>query len=49
MGREAFDAFMQAYFRQYRWEEATTAAFRASAEAQCGCDLGALFEEWVYP
>ena len=49
MGREVFDGFLQNYFRQYRWEEGTTAAYRALAEAQCSCDLGALFEEWVYP
>jgi aminopeptidase N len=48
MGRETFDAFLRDYVAQYRWDIATTAAFRALAEQHCGCDLGALFAEWVY-
>jgi aminopeptidase N len=48
MGREAFDAFLRDYVAQYRWDIATTEAFRALAEQHCGCDLGALFAEWVY-
>lgn len=48
LGREAFDAFLRDYVQRFRWEEGTTADFRALAEAQCGCDLGPLFDEWVY-
>lgn len=47
MGRETFDAFLRDYVRQFQWEEANTAAFRALAETHCGCDLGLLFSEWV--
>ena len=48
MGREAFDSFMREYVAQFRWASSTTAAFREMAEAHCDCDLGPLFEEWVY-
>ena len=47
MGRETFDAFLRDYARQFQWEEANTAAFRALAETHCGCDLGSLFAAWV--
>lgn len=49
MGRDVFDEFLRDYIRQFRWEEGTTAAFRALAEAHCDCDLGPLFEAWVSP
>lgn len=48
MGREAFDAFLRDYATQFRWAVSDTAAFRALAEARCGCDLEPLFAEWVY-
>jgi len=48
MGREAFDAFLRAYVDRFRWDVATTTDFRAMAEAQCGCDLGPLFDEFIY-
>lgn len=48
MGREAFDAFLREYAAQQRWGISVTADFRTLAEQQCGCDLGPLFEEWVY-
>jgi len=47
MGRETFDAFLRDYVARLRWGVADTAAFRALAEQHCGCDLGALFAEWV--
>jgi aminopeptidase N len=47
MGREVFDAFLRDYVTRFRWEEGTTAEFRALAEAHCGCDLGSLFAEFV--
>ena len=49
MGRDVFDEFLRDYIQQFRWEEGTTAAFRALAETHCGCDLGPLFEAWVSP
>ncbi|MCA9867073.1 MAG: hypothetical protein KIS95_13555 [Anaerolineae bacterium] len=49
MGRDVFDDFLRDYIRQFRWEEGTTADFRALAETHCGCDLSALFAAWVLP
>ena len=34
--------------QENRWGVATTESLRALAEQHCGCDLEALFEEWVY-
>jgi aminopeptidase N len=48
MGRATFDAFLRDYVTRFSWEEADTESFRALAEEHCGCDLGGLFEEWVY-
>lgn len=48
MGQEAFDAFLRDYVQSHRWGIATTESLRALAEQHCGCDLQALFEEWVY-
>ncbi|MEI2690264.1 MAG: M1 family metallopeptidase [Anaerolineae bacterium] len=48
MGQDVFDAFLRDYVQTHRWGIATTASLRALAEQHCGCDLGALFEEWVY-
>ena len=48
MGRETFDAFMRDYLATFRWGNSTTAAFRELAESHCNCDLGPLFEQWVY-
>lgn len=49
MGQDAFDAFLQEYVARHAWGIATTESLRSLAEANCGCDLTALFEEWVYP
>jgi len=49
MGQETFDAFLADYVQTHRWGIATIASLRALAEQHCGCDLGALFEAWVYP
>ena len=49
MGPAAFDDFLRTYYQRYVWEIATTEDLRAVAEQVCACDLGALFEEWVYP
>jgi aminopeptidase N len=48
MGHEAFDAFLRDYYQSHRWGIATTESLRALAEQHCGCDLEALFEDWVY-
>lgn len=49
LGEEAFDKFVRRYAAQHKWGIATTESFRQAAENTCGCDLGALFQEWVYP
>ncbi len=48
MGREPFDQFLHDYYQTYKWDIATSEAFRQLAEQHCQCDLTALFEEWVY-
>ncbi len=49
MGVEPFDAFLRDYVAAYTWGTATTAGFQSLAEKYCACDLGPLFEKWVYP
>jgi hypothetical protein len=48
LGRDALDAFFRDYVASLRWEIASTETFRDQLEASCGCDLAALFAEWVY-
>lgn len=49
MGQETFDAFLRDYYQDHTWEIGTGQSFRETAEEHCACDLGPLFEEWVYP
>jgi hypothetical protein len=49
MGDESFDRFMRDYVAANTWKIATTEGFRTLAERDCECDLGPLFEQWVYP
>lgn len=49
MGDDDLIEFLRAYISDYEWGVADTAEFRALAEQTCGCDLGDLFQEWVYP
>jgi hypothetical protein len=49
MGQESFDAFLRDYVARYKWGIATGEGFKQLAEEHCGCDLTALFNEWVYP
>jgi aminopeptidase N len=48
MGIETFEAFLRDYVQTYKWDIATPEGLKALAEQHCGCDLTALFEEWVY-
>ena len=48
IGQETFDQFMRDYYETHKWGIGTADAFRQLAESHCGCDLSALFEEWVY-
>jgi hypothetical protein len=47
MGQSSFDIFLRDYYQQYKWGIASGADLKAMAEAQCDCDLSALFAEWV--
>jgi len=47
LGQPAMDEFLQEYYRTQRWGIATPESLQALAEAHCGCDLEALFREWV--
>jgi len=48
MGDETFFAFLHNYYDAYRYGFATSRDFQAVAEQTCTCDLGALFDLWVY-
>lgn len=48
MGPAVFAEFMRDYFQSYEYQIATGIEFKALAEQHCGCDLTALFEEWVF-
>ena len=48
MGEEIFAAFLRDYYQSHQWGIGTGEAFRQLAEAHCQCDLGELFEDWVY-
>ena len=48
MGQEEFDAFLRDYYESHEWGIGTGETFEELAEEHCRCDLGPLFEEWVY-
>jgi aminopeptidase N len=48
MGRDVFDRFLREYYVSHAWSVGTPDSFRGTAEDQCQCDLGRLFEDWVY-
>ncbi len=48
MGTAVFQTFLRDYVQQNRWGIATTVSFQALAEEHCQCELGDLFDEWVY-
>ena len=47
MGMELFNSFLRSYYEQYKWDTASGADFRKTAETVCDCDLDHLFAEWV--
>ncbi len=49
MQDEDLTRFLSAYLSAYKWQNADTEEFRTLAEETCGCDLGDLFMEYVYP
>jgi hypothetical protein len=48
LGTDKFAAFLRDYVQKNEWGIGTGDSFRQLAEQHCGCDLGALFQEWVY-
>ncbi|MEA1994354.1 MAG: M1 family metallopeptidase [Euryarchaeota archaeon] len=48
MGEQKFNAFLRDYYESNKWGIGTEEEFRKIAEQHCNCDLGDLFEEWVY-
>ena len=48
IGDEAFGEFLKGYFQEQRYGFATGEEFQLAAEAACACDLGALFDLWVW-
>ncbi len=48
MGEKSFDDFLRTCYESYKWGIVTTNSFRQLAESFCQCDLGPLFEQWVY-
>ena len=49
MGQATFDQFLRDYYEAHQWGIGNAEAFKQLAENHCGCDLTALFMEWVYP
>jgi hypothetical protein len=49
MGQDVFDAFLRDYFSSNLWGIATPDVFKQNAQKACGCELDALFAEWVGP
>ncbi len=47
LGQANMDAFLADYANTFRWKIASAAGLKQVAEQHCGCDLGALFEQWV--
>ena len=48
MGEDAFLGFLRAYYEANKGGIGTGSAFRELAETHCSCDLGELFDQWVY-
>ena len=48
VGEDAFWAGIQAYYREFRDGNATTADYRRAMEEASGLDLRAFFDQWLY-
>ena len=48
LGDDVFFDFLQAFFKEYRYQIASAADFERTAEATCSCQLDELFDLWVY-
>jgi aminopeptidase N len=49
MGKENFDAFLKDYVASNSWDIGTGENMKELAETHCGCNLTALYAEWVTP
>ncbi len=48
LSEPGFSALLREYTAIFSWQEAKPADLQRMAEAECGCDLDDLFDEWVY-
>jgi hypothetical protein len=48
LGDERFFEVLQEYFRAHRYGIGDSSAFQRTAEDVCECDLGPMFDRWVY-
>jgi len=48
MGDELFFGFLRSYFEAHRYRIASGQDLQATAEQTCACDLGPLFDLWVW-
>ena len=48
LGDDLFFEFLRAYFEAFRYGTATGEGFQSLAEETCSCDLGELFDLWVW-
>ncbi len=48
LGDDLFFEFLQTFLEEYRYEIASAENFQDTAEAVCDCDLGTLFDLWVF-
>lgn len=47
LGDATFYAFLQNYYTNYRYREATGDDLLATAEATCGCELQQFYDDWI--
>jgi hypothetical protein len=47
IGEEAFDRFLHAHYSQHRYGYISGADVLADAEGACGCELDALYADWI--
>ncbi|HWQ12180.1 MAG TPA: M1 family metallopeptidase [Roseiflexaceae bacterium] len=47
VGELAFDRFLRGYYQTHRYNRVTGAELVGAAEATCGCELDALYRDWI--
>jgi hypothetical protein len=48
MSQQLFDVFLVEYYNSNKWKIADTDTFREIAENICNCELGELFNDWLF-